>query len=361
MRRALAVAALLAAVGLPTAARAEPVFIGTTYSHRQSAYLEMDWKENYLEVLKMQFYSIRLGAYWDEIERIEGRFDFSVLDFQIAEARARGIPVVLTVGMKAPRWPEFFLPEWLESRVRVGRGGDVSRDPLVRERALRFVRTVVERYRGEDAVRWWQVENEAMDRSGPKYWWIGADFLRQEVDLVRRLDGGKRPIILTVATYPNTFLFFLARFRADPHPIFECLELCDILGINVYPVVGQLFWKFRMYFWSSPSEREEYFRKVLRLVRREGKTPWIMELQAEPWEPGQLVHKGGDRPPSGIPENVLRTFREFRELGYPVIFLWGVEYWHFRERAHGDRHWLDMVKDLLRGDVPKDERPTAAA
>jgi hypothetical protein len=354
MLRRTTAAALAIFFAALQAASAETAFVGTTYSHRQSGYLEIDWKETYLEILKLGFYTVRLGAYWDEIEAVEGTYDFSTLDWQVAEARKRNVPVVLTVGMKAPRWPEFFIPRWLDEKIRVKPGGEVTRDPVLREKTLEFVRRVVLRYRDEPAVRYWQVENEALDRSGPKYWWIGPAFLREEIDLVRSLDGDrKRPIILTVATYPNTFLFLLARFRLDTHPIYQNLELCDILGINVYPVVGQMFWKFKLYFWTRPEERAEYFSKVLKLVKKKGKRVWIMELQAEPWEPGMLVHMTKERPPSGWPEVARESFSEFRRLGFPVIFFWGAEYWYYRSIRQEDAHWWDMARDVLRKSAEK--------
>jgi len=344
----LAAALFFSGLSASPGGAAEPVFVGTTFSHRQSGYLDMDWKQSYLEILKLNFYSIRLGAYWDEIERVEGVYDFSTLDWQMAEAARRKIPVVLTVGMKAPRWPEFFIPDWLEKKIRVRIGGDVSRDPLLRDRTLRFVEAVVKRYREKAVVRYWQVENEALDRSGPRFWRIGADFLAEEIALVKRLDPASRPVILTAATYPNTVLFFLARFQLGGNPIVDNLALCDILGINVYPVVGQMFWRFKIYFWSSPEERTDYFSRLMRLARRAKKDIWIMELQAEPWEPGLLVHKTREQPPTGLPENVRKSFEELRTIGYHAIFLWGAEYWYYRSLHHEDRRWWQMVSELVK-------------
>lgn len=359
MKRKAALTALLF-LWQATAGFAAPVSIGTTYSRRQSAYLELDWKRAYLEILNLNWFAIRLGAYWDEIEKKPDEYDFEKLDWQIEEAKKRNIPVVLTVGMKAPRWPEFFIPSWLAGRVDAAFGSDVSKNAFLRERTLKFVRAVVEHYRDEPDVRYWQVENEPMDREGPHFWWIGKDFLRQEVELVRGLDAAPRhstglrrmtaaprPVILTAATYPNTFLFFLARFRLDANPIYECLGLCDILGINVYPVVGQKFWRFKIYFWSNPDERAEYFTKVLRLARRFGKDVWIMELQAEPWEPGNLVWLSPEEPPSTLPKDIKQSYDEFSALGFHVIFLWGSEFWYYRRVRHEDRHWWRAARQLL--------------
>lgn len=310
--------------------------------------MDIDVRTTYWDVLDLGFDIIRLGAYWDEIEKKEGEYDFSMLDWQIEQAKEKGVDLVVTVGMKAPRWPEFFIPDWVLSKMRIPYGGEVSKSPYLREKTLRFIETVVERYAHEKAIRYWQVENEAMDRSGANYWWIGWDFLKEEVELVRKLDKDRRLIILTAATYPNKVLFFLARFRLGGHPIYESLKLCDILGINVYPVVGHKFWRFRLYFWSSKSERNRYFSTVLKIIRKHGKQAWIMELQAEPWEPGFLVYTAKERPPTAWPEVARESFKEFQDLGYETIFLWGAEYWRFRSLLHEDREWWELAIDLLK-------------
>ena len=108
-------------------AAAEPVHIGTTFSARQCRYLGVGAKKTLRETLKTKFDLIRLAAYWDELEPQEDAYDFTSLDWQIAEAASRQIPIVLTVGMKAPRWPEFFIPPWVLTRLRLPKGGDVSR------------------------------------------------------------------------------------------------------------------------------------------------------------------------------------------------------------------------------------------
>jgi len=327
---------------------AEPLRAGTTFSPRQCEYLDMDWKETYITILGYGFDIIRLGAYWNEIEKKEDIYDFSDLDWQVKKAREKGTPLILTVGMKAPRWPEYFIPGWILEKVSLPFGADVSRCEYLKRRTLKFVEKVVNRYKDDPVISYWQVENEPMNRIGEKYWFIGAAFLEQEVDLVRRLDGGKRPILLTTATYPNSFLRFIARLSVLHDPVAESLKMCDILGLNVYPVVGHRFWRKNVYFRTGRKERETYFSPILDVIRAKGKTAWIVELQAEPWEPGQLVHKGEERPPTGIPADAEASFREFRALGIDTILLWGAEYWCFRETRHGDKKWRETVAGILR-------------
>jgi hypothetical protein len=146
---------------------ARPIALGFTFSQRQAEYLELPWDEVYDAALDLSPTIIRLGAYWDEIEPVEGVYDWSTLDAQLDQADERGLDVILTVGMKAPRWPEYFLPTWLEPRLELDDGATVSERAELRQRTLAFVERVVQRYRGHDAVAYWQVENEPLDPSGP--------------------------------------------------------------------------------------------------------------------------------------------------------------------------------------------------
>jgi hypothetical protein len=346
MKRTFIIAILLIFQCSPL--QAEQLRLGTTFSPRQSEYLEMDWKETYHMILEIGFDIIRLGAYWNEIEKEEDIYDFSVLDWQVREARKKSIPVVLTIGMKAPRWPEYFIPEWVLEKVSLPFAADLSKKKYLRERTLKFIEKVVNHYKSEAIIRYWQVENEPMNRMGEKYWFIGKDFLKEEVALVRKLDEDSRPILLTVATYPNKFLSFLANISINHDPIKESLEICDILGLNIYPAIGYKFWWKDFYFWTKRAERQKYYSAVLALAKSKGKKVWGVELQAEPWEPGQLVHKGKERPPTGWPEMTEDIFREIHLLGVDTIFLWGAEYWRYRAMQYGDMKWWKTVFGILR-------------
>ncbi len=328
-------------------ASAEPVHIGTTFSARQCLYLQVSAKETLKEILNTKFDLIRLAAYWDELEPQEDVQDFSHLDWQIALAKSKQIPIVLAVGMKAPRWPEYFIPPWVLTRLRLRKGADVSRHAYLRERTLRFLETVVRRYRDEEAIHYWQVENEPLDRTGPGYWWIGPAFLKQEVELVRRLDTKERPIIITAVTYPNPLLRKLMYLFMRHDTIDEALGLCDILGVNVYPVVGHRWFLKTSYYWTTPEERNAYLSSILKRSKRGKKPVWITELQAEPWEPDQLAYTGQAQPPTGNPVVVQQNVQELRALEIQAILLWGAEYWQFRKARYKDAHWWDTVRRLL--------------
>lgn len=327
---------------------ARNIRIGTTYSPKQSMYLDQDWKKTYQDILDMGFDIIRLGAYWNEIESKKDNFSFESLDWQIEEARNRKIPVILTVGMKAPRWPEYFIPDWVLEESRLKFGQDVSTDAFLKKRTLKFIKMLIDRYKHQPIIQCWQVENEPLDRAGPNHWRIGRKFLEEEVGLVRMLDKTKRPIMINIATYPNKFLHLIAKVSSPANPLRDTLSFCDILGLNIYPTVGHKLWWFKLYFRTRPKERFIYFSKIVNYAKEAGKKVWITELQAEPWEPGELVHKKKTQPITAKAEAISSVFNEFGSLGIDTVLLWGSEYWHFRKTQHGDESWWKKAEDLLK-------------
>ncbi|MFH1395745.1 MAG: beta-galactosidase [Candidatus Omnitrophota bacterium] len=328
--------------------KAEALKLGTTYSPLQCQYLGLDWKKTYLNILDAGYDVVRIGAYWSEIEKKENFYDFSELEWQIQEAKAKGIPIVLTVGMKAPRWPEFFIPEWILKKANLGIGADVSKNVLVRNQTLAFIKKVVEKYKHRDIIQYWQVENEALNHIGCKYWYIGMDFLKEEVALVRKIDERNRPIILTSATYPNKFLRFIATLFDYHNPIKEYIKMADIVGINVYPIVGCKILFKNFSFETTLNEREKYFSPLIKSIHAHNREVWVTELQAEPWEPGHLVYTKEQQPKTASTDITRELFKEMDELGVDTILLWGAEYWQFRAEEYDETQWVEMNSELLK-------------
>ncbi|MDP2652609.1 MAG: beta-galactosidase [Candidatus Omnitrophota bacterium] len=331
----------------------EGLRIGTTFSRQQCIYLGLDWQETYLAVLKLKPDIIRLGAYWNEIEAKESTFDLTTLDWEIKEAKKRGIPIVLTIGMKAPRWPEYFIPAWVFKKTQLHYSDDIAENPVLKKYTLRFIREVINHYSAEEAIAYIQVENEALNKFGKKNWQLSKKFLSEEIELIRSLDNLKRPIVLTAATYPNTFLRTIARIFTKGDWIKNNLALCDILGINAYPTIGQKTFGFRHYVRTSPEQRKKSLRRVLKAAKNKGAELWVTELQAEPWEPGELVHTKKHAPPSISPETVVYYFEELKTEGVRTVLLWGAEYWFYQKKEHGNLRWWKMAEDMFKSNNKK--------
>lgn len=322
--------------------------VGTTFSQVQCEYLNLDWKEIYKKTLEIKFDILRLSAYWNRIEKEEGVYDFRELDWQLREAKRDRQKIILTVGMKAPRWPEFHMPGWLLIGLNVRSGRDIAEQPIIREKTLQLIEAVVSRYKESPEIAAWQVENEPLDRSGPNDWRISQDFLEQEVALVKMVDTKKRPIILTSATYPNRFLRILSRLRYIRNPMYQIIDLAEIPALNIYSSIGHDIANIKICFFSKPPEYKKYFGDIIAYAKSRHKELWVSELQAEPWEPGQLVHLEEKESITCSPENYAETFKDIRLLGINVVLLWGVEYWFYRKEVHNDYSWLKEAREILK-------------
>ena len=329
-------------------ALAEDLTIGTTFSQVQCEYLELDWQDTYIKTLNMGFPIIRLGAYWSRIEQEKDVYDFSELDWQIKKAKDKNTKVLLTVGMKAPRWPEYFIPSWIENDLVIKSVTAISDKPYLRERTLIFIRKIIERYSNEKIIVAWQVENEPLSRSGPNDSWIRREFLEEEIKLVKELDNKDRPIVINAMTYPNSFLRLLTKLIYKRNPIYETIDIAETPAINVYPTIGHKFFFKKMCFWTNPKKRIKYFKLFTDYAKFQDKDMWVTEIQAEPWEPGELVHMAPEEAITCRADSFAETFEELNSLGIKAIFLWGVEYWIFRDKKHQDKSWLEAFEKITK-------------
>ena|SRR5687768_13680346 len=80
----------------------------------------------------------------------------------------------------------------------------------------------------------------------------------------------------------------------------------------------------------------------------QGKDAWIMEAQAEPWEPSRLVYLDDGQSRSVRPGTAADTFGRLSTGGFGTILLWGAEHWYMRQERHDDRSWLDTLRPLFR-------------
>jgi len=332
---------------------AENTRVGTTFSQVQCEYLGLDWRETYQEILEMDLDIIRIGAYWSRIEKQKDKFDFRELDWQIEKAKGKNIPILLTVGMKAPRWPEYFIPGWIKDNIDLRFGSSVSDNLIIQERVLIFIAQVVNRYKEEDIIIAWQVENEPLSRSGAQELWIRNDFLEKEIKLVRELDEKKRPIVLNAMTYPNGLLRFLTRFIYTQDPIYATIRIAQIPALNVYPAIGHRVIGKKICFWTAPRERIKYLQRFVNDAKSQGKSIWVTELQAEPWEPGDLVHTREEDAITCGAEDFIVTFHELRSLDIDTIFLWGAEYWLYRKKQYNDNTWVNAFNEIANQNDPE--------
>ena len=321
--------------------------LGASFSPRRARHAGLDWQAAFKRLLDLDLDPLRLSAYWNEVEGS----GYGDLDWLVAETAAAGRELVLTVGMKAQGWPEFYIPERLVPRARSGTDV-VATSAALRTAVLEFVGLTVERYRRQPAIVAWQVENEPLNPSGPRRWWIGPGFIAEEIAAVRGLDP-HHPIALNAFSRFNVWLdaassrhgFAPRRLIGsdDRRPEAEALSLLganDILGLDVYRRIGYHRLGLRL-LTRSCHWRRNTERWVARAAA-EGKLAWVFEAQAEPWEPPLPP---GRPPRSFRPDDVAVTVRGLWDAGCPTVLLWGVEHWLARD-ARGDASWLEAVRQL---------------
>lgn len=282
--------------------------IGATFSHPHLEHLYIPLDFAFQETLKHNFVHLRLGAYWNRIEKNPDQYDFEELVSLLTFFEENKQKIILTLGVKAPRWPEFYWPDFIVQKNTTNKE--------TQERILKFIRAVIETTRHFTCITHYQVENEPFDLSGPENLSIAEDFLKQEVELVRQLD--KRPIILTL--WGNDLLSRGFFKRAE--------EMADIIGLDLYykQFVTQVFGKN---IYKGPSQSDSALRK---LINSSTKPVWITELQAEPWEKderGYLSKNPGSISPKQLQQNIERA----KKLPVQEILLWGFEYWLWRKTS----------------------------
>lgn len=325
----------------------QPPSVGFTFSERQAGYLDVSWRQAFSAAMDLVPNMVRLGAYWDTIESRPGQYDFSNLDWMLDNTPAQS-SVVLTVGMKAPRWPEYYLPSWLQKQVKLPNGADVAQSDLIRQATLQFIAQTVKHERGRSNIKYWQVENEPIDPSGQHSWYIDSSFLAEEVGLVRSLDNTRAIVISEfVDTSP---LGALPPWRSDMNArTQEILKLADVLGLDVYPVRPvvtpqvQLTLKWPEWVWESR------VLSLQQLAQNAGKQTWISEAQAEPWLPARLAPTGSSPARNAAPGLTTSTVDRLHADGFNTILLWGVEYWYMRSERYKDGNWWSGMLSLFPG------------
>jgi GH35 family endo-1,4-beta-xylanase len=123
--------------------------------------MNLDFRQTFRQICHLGLHRVRLGAYWNVIEKQRGEYDFTELDWLLEQCAQHNIDVVLVVGMKVPRWPEFHFPQWVSDCEDTGPGYAPldRRSPKVAKMALQFVEQVVHHCRTAPALKYWQIEN----------------------------------------------------------------------------------------------------------------------------------------------------------------------------------------------------------
>lgn len=311
--------------GLPVDENREVTW-GLTFSQKYSRQLGLDWQKNYEEILReLQPRKVRLVAYWDEIEKQAGVFDFSDLDWLVEKSKETGTEVILAVGIKSPRWPECHNPIWTDKLSRAA----------FESLAQNYIGKTVERYKNNPAIAVWQVENEPFLNFGG-CGEIEQDFLAREIDIVKSLDK-TRPILITDSGE------FGSWYRA--------VKTGDVFGTTMYrkvysPKYGKLTGII-----EYPLE-PAFFKLKEKIVRQlagaENKKFIVVELQAEPWGRVEIpLLSYEEQVDIFSPEYFADTIEYARLTGFDEYYLWGAEWWYKLKEQNNDGRYWEYAKEII--------------
>lgn len=296
---------------------------GVAFSPKYAQYLGEDWKNIYIRILsELKVKNLRLPSYWDVLEPQSGSYDFSDTDFMLGQAKKADAKVILALGERQFRYPECYIPDWAGSLSPKDR----------HQKLLEFVRRVVERYKSEQTITAWEVENEPLLSS------FGAgcdkpdrDFLKVEVGLVRSLDN--RPIILTDSGELGFWV--------------TSMKLSDIFGTTVYRKVYNQYLGFLNYPYLPYMYNLKSFL-IRSLFAPNNQKTILVEMQAEPWFTDQRTAFADvkDQTRWFSLTDFKNNVKFAKGTGFDTIYLWGVEWWYLMA-GRGDGSYLDLARTLF--------------
>ena len=314
---------------LPTISYPLKPTYGVTFSPMYARYLELDWQKTYTSMLdELHVKLLRIPTYWSKVEAVESKYDFSEIDFIVSEAEKRGAKIVLVVGIKQPRWPEYHLPEW-------AKGINTEQK---QEKALKLASALVRRYQSSPTITAWQVENE------PFVTWFGEDidktpinqeFLREEISLVKKLDPSRKVIVTDTGEW--------SLWK-------NAMQSGDILGVSIYrkahnPKFGYITYPFfpAMYTIKSNLARKLFAPHP----PAGGQKTIISELQAEPWlQKGVMESLVSEQARLFSVKELEGNVNFAKKTGFNEIYLWGVEWWYYMA-SQGHPEYLEYAKNIF--------------
>lgn len=293
----------------------EDVSYGVTFSKYRADELGLDYKKVLAALLDdMKVRRFRLAAHWPMVEPKNDFFNYEELDYQVEEIEKRGGKAILAVGRRLPSWPECHEARWVK---------DLSWEERKKE-ILSYIEKTVNRYKNNNTIEYWQVENEpfltvfAYEHCGD----LDKDFLREEIALVKSLDPS-RSVLVTDSGNLGTWH---GAWRSG-----------DIFGTSVYmylwnPTIGQVrSVYFPSFYRAKTGLMELFFGRKKSILIELSLEPWLLEpIKTAPIET-QL-----ERMNIGKFDEIISFAKK---TGFDTQYLWGAEWWYFMKENKRSEFW----------------------
>lgn len=297
--------------------RQQPLVYGVSFIPAYASSLGVDPQQTMDALLNIGVKQFRLVSYWNQVETTPGVYDFSQLDWQFQKAEAAHAQIILTVGLRQPRWPECHPPSFIDTTKPLS-----TWQPQLEQ----YMTAVINRYKHSPSLYKYQLENEYFLQGFGDCRDYSRSRLVDEYQLVKKLDG-QHPIIVGRS---NNALGFPA---GQPTP--------DQLSISVYKRVWDSAVTHRYLEYPFPAWFYGYIAGVQKIYL--GKDMSIAELQAEAWPPnGKTIPETSlvEQNKSLDAQRLKDRFTYGKNTGMKSIDLWGGEYWYYRKVVlHDDSLW----------------------
>ena len=300
---------------------------GVDFSQMQAESLGLDWKKTYSAIIDdLGSKNIKLHTQWDWIEGKKDSYYFNDTDWQLAQAKDKGVEIIYVVGMKSGRWPECHIPEWASNLS----------EQQQKDAILDYIKEVVQRYKGNSVITYWQVENEPLFEFGkcPSWYYKDSSFLKEEVSLVKSLDPSRKIIISD---------------SGEDSLWFGAAKVGDIVGNTMYREAWMHItddFGFPVSYFISPIY---YSRKALLIKKIFGKDVICIELQAEPWTSRPFYKVSLSEQAQTMNQDIFRQNIEYaKNTGLDKFYFWGVEWWYWMKITQNQPQIWNEAKILFK-------------
>jgi hypothetical protein len=283
-----------------------PLQYGVSFIPDYAQSLGVDPQANMDALLNIGVKQFRLVSYWSDGEPTQGQYDFSQLDWQFKKAEAKHAKVILTLGLRQPRWPECHIPTW------VGQEPQSAWQPQLES----YMKAVVERYKNSPSLQSYQVENEYFLQGFGTCTNSDPARLTSEFNLVKKLDPS-HPIIVTRSD--NAIGIAVGQPKPDEYSISLYRRVWDAAVTHRYLEYPYPAWYYGFLAgWQKLSDNRDMM---------------VGELQAEAWAPhGQSLTQISlsEQNKSINAKRLEGVFNFGKATGMRSIDMWGAEYWYYR-------------------------------
>ncbi len=305
----------------PVQSKNEQMPFHISFSQLYANSLGLEWKEAYQAMLAdLKPQKLRIAAYWTEIEVEKGGYNWEDLDWMIRQAEEAGTEITLAFGVKVPRWPECFIPEfYLEDKAE-------------REKALlKYEKLLLERYKDNPTITMWQVENEPFLPFGScPAGAVDEELVDREIAQVKSIDPDR---VVMVTDSGELSLWVKAAKRAD------------IFGTTLYRIIHKEPFGYIRYP-IGPS----FFRLKALMIKLLAKQDRVVvsELQAEPWAVGWVLDNSIEEQYKSMnPQKFEEIIEYTKKTNFEEAYLWGVEWWYWLKEKQGKPEMWEAAKAVI--------------